>query len=174
MFEFIHIPKTAGTSICTAIGQRPGHQRPGHHFLKVNQDAYVFSCIRNPYDRAVSIYYFLRDKAPHYKSQIMVEGETVNTYWQERVSQNTRLRFTQPQASWIQHIERIDKFIRFETLTDDWAEMQKAYDLPDLQHHNANTFRPSIPWQEELTDQAVAKIGELYSEDFERFGYDRL
>lgn len=169
MLKFIHIPKTAGTSICTAIGQRAGH-----HFEKYHEDAYVFSCIRNPYDRAVSIYYFLKDKAPHYKSQVMAEGETVNTYWQDRVSQNTRLRFIQSQAAWIEHIERIDKFIRFETLTDDWAEMQKTYDLPDLQHNNVNTSRPSISWQDELTDETIAKIGELFADDFERFGYDRI
>ena len=131
MLEFIHIPKTAGMSICTAIGQQPGHRMAGrvNHLRKVtkhnlnasigpraiNQDAFIFSCIRNPYDRAVSMYYFLAAKAPHYRANMMAKRETVNTYWQ-RADKMLPLRFIQPQKAWLQYIERIDKLIRFETL----------------------------------------------------------
>ena len=169
MLEFIHIPKTAGVSICTAIGQTHGH-RP----RSIKQGAFVFSCVRNPYDRAVSLYYFLRDKAPNYKEKFMVDGETVNTYWQERVSQIRPMRFMQPQKAWLEDVERIDKLIRFETLAEDWAEMQQTFDLPDLEHKNGDTSRPTTPWQEELSEESIAKIGEIYAEDFEHLNYERL
>ena len=169
LLDFIHIPKTAGVSICSAIGQTHGH-RP----RKIKQGAFVFSCVRNPYDRAVSLYYFLRDKAPNYKEQIMIEGETVNTYWEERINQIRPVRFLQPQKAWVEDVERIDKLIRFETLAEDWAEMRQAFELPALEHKNGDTSRPSTPWQEELTAESIAKIGEIYSDDFKYFNYKRI
>ena len=104
----------------------------------------------------------------------MVDGETVNTYWQERVSQIRPMRFMQPQKAWLEDVERIDKLIRFETLAEDWAEMQQTFDLPDLEHKNGDTSRPTTPWQEELSEESIAKIGEIYAEDFEHLNYERL
>ena len=168
MLEFIHIPKTAGVSICKAIGQVPGHRRNAAPSL------FVFSCVRNPYDRAVSLYYFLRDKSPEYKAQFMEDGETVNSFWTEKASHIRPITFTQPQTAWLQDIERIDKLIRFETLVEDWTKMQQAFNLPELEHKNANTSRPATPWQDELTDESIAIIGELYADDFERLNYERI
>ena len=170
MLEFIHIPKTAGVSICKAIGQAPGHRPPS----ATNRKAFVFSCVRNPYDRAVSLFYFLRDRSPEYKAQFMADGETVNSFWTEKASHIRPITFTQPQKAWLQDIERIDKLIRFETLAEDWAEMQQAFNLPDLEHKNGDTSRPATPWQDELTEESIAKIGELYADDFEHLNYERL
>lgn len=104
---------------------------------------------------------------------MMAKRETVNTYWQRADKMALPIRFIQPQKAWLQDIERIDKLIRFETLEKDWAEMQQAFNLPDLEHKNI-TSKPATQWQDELTQESIAKIGELYSEDFERFGYDRI
>lgn len=104
----------------------------------------------------------------------MIEGETVNTYWEERINQIRPVRFLQPQKAWIEDVERIDKLIRFETLAEDWAEMRQAFELPALEHKNGDTSRPSTPWQEELTAESIAKIGEIYSDDFKYFNYKRI
>lgn len=168
MLNFIHIPKTAGVSICNAIRQRPGH-RP----KEIKAGSFVFSCVRNPYDRAVSLYYFLRDKAPNYREVFMVDGETVNTFWEERIHVIRQHRFTQMQALWLDGI-KVDKLLRFENLAEDWLEMQDAFDLPDLDHENENELRPSIHWKDELSPEAIAMIGELYADDFEHLGYERI
>ena len=168
MLDFIHIPKTAGVSICKAIGQRPGH-RP----RDIKEGAIVFSCVRNPYDRAASLYYFLRDKAPNYRQVFMVDGETVNTFWAERIHLIRQHRFTQPQVSWLDGI-KVDRLLRFENLTDDWQHMRDEFDLPELEHENENEFRPATPWQDELSAESIAKIGELYAEDFEHLNYERI
>ena len=170
MLRFFHIPKTAGMSICNAMGIPAGHAP----IMNPKANDFVFSCVRNPYDRAVSMFYYLTDKCPPYRKQFMQDGETVNSFWTEKASHIRPITFTQAQTAWLQDIERIDKLIRFETLAEDWAEMQQSFDLPDLEHKNANTSRPATPWQDELSDESIASIGELYADDFENFNYERL
>ena len=168
MIRFVHIPKTAGVSICRAIAQLPGHRRID------NRAAYVFSCVRNPYDRAVSLYYFLKDRSEQYKAQFMAEGETVNSFWTEKASHIRPITFTQPQAAWLKKAGNIDMLLRYETLADDWPAFAKKHNLPDLLHKNKSRQRPVIPWQEELSDESVAIIGKLYADDFAKLEYERL
>ena len=120
------------------------------------------------------MFYYLTDKCPPYRKQFMQDGETVNSFWTEKASHIRPITFTQAQTAWLQDIERIDKLIRFETLAEDWAEMQQSFDLPDLEHKNANTSRPATPWQDELSDESIASIGELYADDFEHLNYERI
>ena len=149
---------------------------PAGHAPIMNPKAkdFIFSCVRNPYDRAASMFYYLTDMCPPYRKQFMADGETVNSFWTEKASHIRPITFTQPQAAWLKDIERIDKLIRFETLAEDWAEMQQSFDLPDLEHKNANTSRPATPWQDELSDESIASIGELYADDFEHLNYERI
>ena len=170
MLRFFHIPKTAGMSICNAMGIPAGHRR----IMNPKPNDFIFSCVRNPYDRAASLFYYLTDNCPPYTKQFMAEGETVNSFWTEKASHIRPITFTQPQKAWLQYIERIDKLIRFETLAEDWAEMQQTFNLPALEHKNGDTSRPVTPWQEELTSESIAKIGELYAEDFVNLNYERL
>ena len=170
MLRFFHIPKTAGMSICNAMGIPAGHRR----IMNPKPNDFIFSCVRNPYDRAVSLFYYLTDNCPPYAKQFMAEGETVNSFWTEKASHIRPITFTQLQKAWLQDIERIDKLIRFETLAEDWAEMQQTFNLPALEHKNGDTSRPVTPWQEELTSESIAKIGELYAEDFVNLNYERL
>ena len=104
----------------------------------------------------------------------MAEGETVNSFWTEKASHIRPITFTQPQKAWLQDIDRIYKLIRFETLAVDWAEIQQTFNLPALEHKNGDTSRPATPWQDELSDESIAKIGELYADDFEHLNYERL
>ena len=149
---------------------------PAGHDPIINPKAndFIFSCVRNPYDRAVSLFYYLTDKCPPYTQQFMEDGETVNSFWTEKASHIRPITFTQPQKAWLQDIERIDKIIRFEKLAAEWAEMQQSFDLPDLEHKNGDTSRPAKTWQEELSDESIAITGELYADDFEHLNYERI
>ena len=170
MLKFVHIPKTAGVSICKAIGQSYGHKPP----VAIKRSSCVFTCVRNPYDRAVSLFYFLKDRSPEYKAQFMASDETVNSFWQHKAGHIRPIKFTQSQVSWIRNAERLDKIIRFENLSDDWASFAEIHKLPPLPHKNINESRPSMSWQDELTPESIAKIGELYADDFENLNYERI
>ncbi|WP_417698442.1 sulfotransferase family 2 domain-containing protein, partial [Psychromonas sp.] len=63
---FIHIPKTAGTSILmTLIGKDSLKDHSNYYdFKRINsvkfKKYYKFCFVRNPYDRAVSLYEYLK------------------------------------------------------------------------------------------------------------------
>ena len=69
---------------------------------------------------------------------------------------------------------RIQHLLRFETLTEDWPAFALLHDLPPLPHKNKSEGRTSPNWQEELSAESIAKIGELYADDFEHLNYERL
>ncbi len=63
---FIHIPKCAGVSVCQSLF---GNLGPGHLTLRQHQEVldsrtfdsmFKFSFVRNPWDRLVSAFYFLK------------------------------------------------------------------------------------------------------------------
>ena len=71
-FLFVHIQKTAGTSITRALMKIPSSQfiAPAHlrlkdlHFTKKNKP-FIFSAVRNPYNRLVSWYEMMHRKNAH-------------------------------------------------------------------------------------------------------------
>lgn len=166
MLKFIHIPKTAGVSICQALGISAGHAP----LWKINNDDFVFSCVRNPYDRAVSLFYYAQQKSPVFCEQFLKGDDGVNEFW-SNPDNLKRFRFGRPQYSWLNDAHRVDKIIRFECLSDDWEDLQSVHDLPALEHKNKSQHKH---WQNELSPEVIAIIGELYADDFEHLNYERI
>jgi hypothetical protein len=153
-------------SICQALGVSAGHAP----LWNIKHNDFVFSCVRNPYDRAVSLFYYAQQTSPVFCEQFLKGNDGINEFWLNPDNLK-RFRFGQPQTSWLNNAQRVDKIIRFERLLDDWAEIQSMHDLPALEHKNKSQRQP---WQDELTDEAVAIIGKLYADDFEHLGYERI
>lgn len=62
---FVHIPKTAGSSVATALFGAPSSHLTAQAYLDANPRKFArffkFAFVRNPWDRLVSTYAFLRD-----------------------------------------------------------------------------------------------------------------
>jgi len=206
MTLFIHIPKNAGSSIQKASGIRSQMHKPLRWVDWVNGDA-VITSIRNPYDRIVSVYYYLhkaQDKIKNFKCRARRQSHKISHFngvnewishfhknqdeYRGKASDSNDVKFFlwQMESFFHQQInylneadgepvsDRITDILRYETLEDDWAAYALLHDLPPLQHKNKSELRPSTPWQEELSAESIAKIGELYADDFEHLNYERI
>ena len=175
----IHIPKTAGTSIQRALGPTSiGHKK----ISKVEGDLF-FTCVRNPYDRAVSIYWFIRKIKKKLPFNITKTYKSLNEFWfdiskagisGDRGLLHKQIDFLRDDITKGGISPRIKTVLRYETLADDWPAFALLHDLPPLQHKNKSDQRPDVPWQDELSDESIAIIGELYADDFEHLNYERI
>ncbi|MCW8925269.1 MAG: sulfotransferase family 2 domain-containing protein, partial [Xanthomonadales bacterium] len=124
-FIFIHINKTAGTSVGRAIGLPVKHHLMASEVIgRIGMDAwngaYKFTVVRNPWDKVVSHYEYRRKKN---KTEIATRGisfsDWVNmTYGDDKDTfYYNNPRSFQPQVEWLKDTDgrvSMDYIIRFE------------------------------------------------------------
>ena len=168
MIRQIHIPKTAGTSIKQAVGQlKPRHNK----LFQLAGDSF-FSCVRNPYDRACSAFWFVNRGERRHKSMI--------DFWRERSQLKlSKILVAAPQIDFIRDkpgvggiSKRIKHLFRFETLAEDWPAFAAQHGFSKLPHVNQSE-RPTT-WQQEMTPELIEILNELYADDFEHLNYERI
>jgi len=179
---FIHIPKTGGMSISKALKiqkfrdrrrLRPGAEYSGivtfgHEPLPWLQqhdlaprDAFVFAFVRNPYDRAVSLWAFnnKRNQA----------GLTFAEFCRALPRLGWRIR--NPQMRWLEGVT-LGFLGRFERLQQDFEQLcgilgvERRKALPHLNEGERGVCSDYYDWQ------TATIVREHYAVDFERLGYD--
>ncbi len=197
---FIWIPKTAGTSIFQLLGAPKlkslhlakyrfvGHGpvtfchmdyaelvSQGYIAEAFNQSAYKFTFVRNPYARAISLFYYMkrikkRKVDPEmtfldfYRNFKENGFEPIGLYNRKGLSQ------CNPQVRWTENT-KIDFIGRIENIQEDANAIFKHLGLPESSIPQLNaTARPKHT--ECYCDESKALIEGLYREDFETFGYD--
>ena len=78
---FIHIPKSAGTYISTALGCQKTHAPVQSQYIP----PYII-CLRNPFSTYVSFYFFLQQKKNSFQLQRLAKRMTLNQFIQTIVS----------------------------------------------------------------------------------------
>lgn len=199
---FIWIPKVAGSSIYRAL--RPygcrrlntlgtiekdfesrGCVTFGHidyHALIANgmvstafaNEAFRFSFVRNPFDRAVSLWAYLRrfdlfDEQLPFEAfvDLIEEGVTpIGLYNTSGLSQ------ANPQMEWLTqpHGASLDFVGRYETIQSDFRKVCQRLDIPDIKlaHHNQSDRSDYRSYFNHRTRRVVEQI---YAPDFEAFDY---
>lgn len=109
---FIHIPKTGGTTLNTAINKTNWQTKPDFHyrhilydtkksnsgdiFLEKNRELYssydIFSILRHPVDRLISEYFFIRDRK-EFMGLIRRQPKNITEYAQNKQTQNYMTSF---------------------------------------------------------------------------------
>jgi len=169
---FYHIPKTGGTAIRRVLGLDKGKtlhvQSIAQHIywsrkdhLDPGEKAYEFTFVRNPFDRAVSIWAFDRQ---HNNNK-----DSFDEFVEKLPLQKSELYL--PQAHWMRGIE-VDFVGRFERLATDVSAVSYALGMARyvvVPVYNASRHRP---WREYYENEVTADgVREYYNEDFRRFGY---
>ncbi|WP_296820076.1 sulfotransferase family 2 domain-containing protein [Brevundimonas sp.] len=192
-FVFIHVPKTAGQSLsrvlatrgkrfgaCKALlesaGDRDGIQHPEHirarevaAFLGPKWDRfYTFAIVRNPWDRMVSLYHFIR-QTPSHPQHALTCAQTFSEF----VDHPDRI-LKRPQSDWLEGEDGrllVSEVVRYEELNEAYPRFMArcGFDTPpELPVTNASE-RGS--YRSYFDRELAHRVGELYAEDVERFGY---
>ena len=203
-FLFIHVPKTGGNSVSTAlqtytdiqfvVANSPKGFGQSENFWPIDpiygsikhfsvdkwsellgkriSDYFLFATVRNPIDRAISLYFFMKQAINH--KQIS---------WLEDNSDDARDRFSKSefckfllsgvpsQMSFLNSSAELDiHLMRYERLVDDFAAVccQLGLNHTSLPVINASR-RPPL---KHLLDAGTKKLlVEVFEDDFRSFGY---
>lgn len=181
---YIHIPKTAGTSIETCLREQNdiqqvvgGHstcQALMHHKSKEMSNLFTFTVVRNPFDRLLSAYkYMLKMET----NDILGNGDIkecvdfrdfVMNYLNSETISNMHLR---PQYEFVVYKGEIcvDYWGKYENLDRVWKvickKLGKDISLPWLNKSNTEHYSSFYD------DEMIVKVRRLYQQDFNLFGY---
>ena len=167
---FIHIPKNAGTSIETYFANRSVRIQPIKHadihevkrkFKNSYNNYRKFTIIRNPYDKMVSWYFYLkRNLGENYK--VIEFNEWIkdpSKFWHA----NDPISYLKPQHEWVDETVEI---LKFENLNKELNEFFKEeINLPII---NKSNHKHYLDYYNEESSNIIYN---RYKEDFEKYGY---
>ena len=201
-YVFVHIPKTGGTSMALALEQRaaaddiligdtPKAQRrrkrqqsldaPGrlwkHSTLRdaaglYGDDAFVFTLVRNPWDRLVSYYHWLREQDFDHPAVRVAKVTTFAAFLKDPSVQDA-LRHA-GYAGYVTDAsgqERCDLFARLEhpeDLEPLWQHLGFQLSIP---HANRSGRDRDRGWRADYDAETFEIVREIAAPDIARFGY---
>ncbi len=189
---FVHIPKTAGTSVQTGLSSLPrDHQR---RYLRLHKHArafeyrlvlgewrwreyFSFAVVRNPFDLMVSSYFWWIEKAHKFKSlkrprQRVLAMADFREFVRSDLGRGSINEYRGDIFDWIALDDEVivDYVARVETLTEDWRTIcdrigVRGADLPRENRTSRGDYR-------QYYDDATAElVAERFRRTIERFGY---
>ncbi len=179
-FIFIHITKTAGTSIGNAIGLPVKHHLTAREVIaKIGKqqwnDAYKFTFVRNPWDKMVSLYEYRRKKD---KTKITSRNIPFKVWVKLTLGPDSdpyyynNIKSFQPQVEWLKDdkgVIAIDFIGKFESIRSDFEQIRQTIGTSvELPHLNA-TKRSN--YRDYYDDETRRLWRDWYHEDIERFAY---
>lgn len=188
---FVHIPKTAGTSIGRWMIENKKHSEHVEWYKhpklsdieKDETDNFVFSVVRNPWDRMVSSYHWLTDTQspiPQISSneiqKILCDLNTKRNWstfekWLDICHEFVLWDFwfcpIEPQVSWLD--KDVDMVIRYENLNEEFKQIQKYFNstepLPTLLTGNHKNYR------DYYNDRTKRKVAAIFEKDIDTWNY---
>lgn len=183
-FIFVHIPRTAGTSLAKAL---IGHDRIGHFPIEIYQRVatpsieqyFKFAFVRNPWDRLVSAFYYLMQggKGPRdtrWRDQYLPNSISFEEFvmkWLTEDSMYSGIHFV-PQQDFIytNGILAVNQVYRFEDLEGSFCDLATQLGMRVFPA-KANFSQRDSDFRRYFTRKMVDRVSRLYEADIRRFGY---
>ncbi len=184
-FIFVHINKTAGTSMEKALadyGVRKLEEKSDLQFeLSYSQsqhfnceeyskylgseydDYFKFTVIRNPFDRVVSYYY-----GGAIKSDLSFSQWVVDRYKNKNFKDFERMY--SDYKHWI-NLDDMDLILRFENLSVDFEKLKNTLDL-DISLGSYNVNKKRVGYEEYYDDNTKEIIGNFFRDELDKFNYE--
>ncbi len=134
---------------------------------------FVFTLVRNPWDRVVSYYHWLRAQSfEHPAVTIAGESDFAGFLRHPVIGQSLHKN---PYASYVTDgggVDRCNLFVRLEHLVNDLSPLNAhlGFSLGPIEHINKSQRRQV--YQSYYTSEDAEIVGKLCAEDIRRFGYD--
>ncbi len=197
---FVDIPKTSASSVSNWMFDRATEQgievieiynHPTDSDLKSYGNFKIITTIRNPYDRLVSYYFYLKMKSEQYGFSLIKDIDFSLDFesWAKKVPEMTfnreiwlaqeekkpeHIRHTywfsvaDPQSMWL--ADDPDLIIKFENLDEDFKKIQEIFNSDVPLYHLKKTEH--LPYKNYYTDELKLFVYELYKKDFVRWQYN--
>lgn len=187
---FVHIPKTAGTSLLSALGAETvfDTHAPALAYRRLEPELYersfTFAIVRDPWDRFASSFHFMKSGTAWPMQQqwaARVIGDLDFTTFVRKLRQpmfrQTVLaeRFFWPQSFWISDRSDqviVDRVYRFEELDAALADIGRrlglAGDAEAPRHRQMARPSSASLYQD---SEMIELVGDLYAHDVKRLGY---
>lgn len=184
---FFHVPRTAGTSIASAIYGMHINHFPVSEMARLSRalrNLPNFSIVRNPWDRAASAWHFahtgggrdnlVRVRSPHlYRVPAFRTFEHFVKDWLVHRNLNSVDVMFRPQMYFLAGADgqlNLDHLGRFEDLatTERWLRTH----IPAVREFPHLNAVDRVPYRQLYTPSSRDLIGEIYARDIECFGYD--
>jgi hypothetical protein len=173
---FVHIPKTAGSSISKILYDNnldnwnrawPRHHDP-YSYLKeansIDETVFSFAVVRNPYTRTYSCY-----KQYNKTNQTSISfAEYLDNIKQGKISPISPLLHL-PQSFYVMDEEnvQVDRIYKFENLKELEEELGWTLGFYNVGNYVVESYI------EDYTNEAIEMTQNFYSSDFANFGYSK-
>ena len=179
---FIHIPKTAGTSVLGSLSNDENYKVTGHCLAsKYTSDVWIksfcFSVVRNPYDRFIShwLYHTTNYNGEIFsKRGIKIKNRSLEDYC--KISKELSLRNqyvnwkTMTEFLYHESGKHSDLIIRFEDLNTGWTQLCHNLGISRTLFRLKPT--PHLAYNNYYTNKTKSFVRDYYREDFINFNYD--
>ena len=177
-FIFIHINKTAGSSIETALELSLNHQTATEKIAQIGRPTwdrkFSFSVVRNPWDKVVSHYHYrLQTNQTQLGEHPIAFREWVKLAYGDRDPHYfDNPKMFMPQHDWLVDDAgniAVDYICRFETLQEDFAHVCKAIKRKAELPHTKRSQRSH--YSHYYDDESRQVVTHCFQKDIDRFGY---
>lgn len=189
---FIHIPKTAGSSITNALQKIDPHcQRKLPHTIKskhvtaqeirmsLGVECYdrllSFAVVRNPFERMCSLYAYLRQSEKFATEMQSLQFEDFLRLYDRRDTWIERLHSSRPQIEFFtdsQGNNIVRRAVRFERLQEGLAEISKDVSATLQLIRKKSGYWDASTYRELYSARGRATVANRFGADLERFEYE--
>jgi hypothetical protein len=182
---YIHVPKAGGSSVCLDLfGYKVGHKKYKDYdrfYSKLLKQYFVFSIVRNPFDRLYSAYTYLSQGGKNSTDKKFFERElsqydTFEKFVNDWVSKDNVYSWIHfvPQYEFLinkDKVIKIDYVAKLEDIDQDYGYIARRLGLGDRVLPVKNKSRRASEYGAMYTQEMKDKVALIYEKDIELFGY---